>query len=128
MDASPQLSPALSHNKFYVLLALSRSELHVYSLHPAAINDALGTIKMGHGRAYSTVKEMLRDGLVEESGIHETGKHGKPRMTYRISPEGTLRLKDDLKRMKHAVQIGEHAGMFFEELPSDIQRLLNELR
>jgi DNA-binding PadR family transcriptional regulator len=128
MDASPQLSPALSHIKFYMLLALVREELHAYSLHAVATNEALGTVGMSIGRTYTAIKEMLRDGQIEEAGIVETGKHGKPRMTYRVAPEGMLRLKDDLKRMKHAVKIGEHAGLYFDELPSEIQRLLNNLR
>src|SRR5262245_49941546 len=101
------LSPALPRNHFYILLALSRGSLHGYDIKAVAYNDSLGGLSLSYGRCYLTLKAMVKLGLVEEMGLAEVGKHNKPRMIYGISPEGKIRLKDDLRRAKHAYAAGE---------------------
>ena len=128
MNPYSSLAPVLPHQHLYVLLALTRGELHGYDIYGAVGAISLGTVSMSTTRTYSALKAMMAAVLVEEAGVQEAGKQGKPRMTYRISPEGRLRLIDDLKRMRHAVEVGESAGLFFDELPSEIQRLINQLR
>jgi hypothetical protein len=49
-------------------------------------------------------------------------------MHYNLTPEGRYQLKVNLKRLRHAVQIGDSAGYFDDELPPDILRLLEELK
>ena len=128
MNVYSDLSPALGHNQFYLLLALSSRKLHGYALHGSVSAGSLGAVQVSMGRTYLTLKAMVERGLIEEAGLQDIGKHDKPRMTYRITPEGELRLKSELKRMKFAVECGERSGLFFEELPADIQRIINELR
>ena len=118
------LSPALSHATFYVLLALSRGELHGYSLKSVAHNDSLGSVPMPDGKVYQLLKRMLKAKLIEKVGMAPAGQSGKERVHYRITPVGTLCLKEDLARMRHAVQIGESAGLFDDTTPLDIQRVL----
>ena len=102
------LPPALSHGTFYILIALSRGELHGYDLGAVAQNDSLGSIQMKDGRLYQHVKKLVNEGLAEEAGTYPAGKLGKERLHYRITPTGTIRLKEELMRMEHAVKIGEH--------------------
>jgi DNA-binding PadR family transcriptional regulator len=125
MDTHPPQSPVLPHARFYVLLSLAKQELHGYAIHAVANNMALNTLHLGEARTYATIKEMVRDGQLDEAGMMEAGKLGKPRMHYRLSPEGKVRLKDELKRMKHAYEIGDRTGLFNEDLPADIKRMIN---
>jgi len=67
------------------------------------------------------------EGLIELVGEKPAGPSSQARMHYQISAEGLLRLKEELHRLHHAVRIGEAAGLLREEVPTDIQRLLNNI-
>lgn len=127
MNVYSSSSPALPHQYFYILLALLREDLHIYAIYGAVGASSMGTVRMSQTRAYTAISQLVSLGLAEEAGWAAAGKQERPRMTYRITPEGRLRLKDDLKRMRYAVEIGDSAGMLNDELPSDIQQLLNQL-
>jgi DNA-binding PadR family transcriptional regulator len=124
----PTPDTPLSHLGFYVLLALSRGELHGYALGGRVWNESQRTISAPAGTLYPLLKRMRTDGLIEAAGMWKTGSQQKERLHYRITPEGLTRLKIDLQRMKHAVDIGERAGHFNDTLPPDLQRLLESLK
>jgi DNA-binding PadR family transcriptional regulator len=124
----PNLSKPLPHHSFYILLALSRGELHGYSIRTVGANYSLGTVRPQDGRFYPHLKEMCQDGLIEPSGTYPAGKSDTPRTHYRITKTGLTRLKDELKRMKHAVAIAEHGHLFSEEPPKDLRDLIDSLR
>jgi DNA-binding PadR family transcriptional regulator len=120
------LAPALPHATFHILLALSRGELHGYELKSVAHNDSLGSVSITDGTLYPTVKKLVLRGLIEEAGLAPAGPSGKPRLHYRITRTGTLCLKEELARMRHAVKIGENTGLFDDSTPLDIQRVIVE--
>jgi PadR family transcriptional regulator, regulatory protein PadR len=117
--------PAL---RFYILLALSREELYGYAVKARIGSHSLGTVKAKDGTLYPLLKKMTYEGLIEEAGHQPVGDLDKDRLHYRLTAEGRYRLECDLKRLRHAVNIGETAGYFNDELPPDIQRLLEQLK
>jgi DNA-binding PadR family transcriptional regulator len=118
----------LTPNTFYVLLALaSRGEMHGYPLRGAATNDSFGSIIIKDGALYPLLKRMISQGLIEEAGTKPGGKKNQDRLHYRITPDGLDRLKQDLKRLKYALTVGESAGLLNDEIPQDIQKLLRDL-
>jgi len=117
----------LSPITFYILLALSRQELHAYALKGAISNDSLGSIQAKPGVLYPLLTKLFEEGLIEQTGLKPAGKSGQERTHYGITHEGLLQLKDELKRLQHAVKIGEAAGLMADETPTDIQRLLAQL-
>lgn len=122
------LPAPLSAQAFYALLALSRTELHVYAIRSAILNDSLGSINLAQGRVYALINHLHNEGFVEISGTKPAGKSGKERLHYAISPHGTLRLKDEITRLEHAVKIAQSAGLTQSDIPTDIQRLLLNVR
>ena len=64
-ESSRPLQPAALH----ILLALGRGERHGYAL--IGDVDALseGAIRLGPGTLYGTIKRLLADGLIRESGM-----------------------------------------------------------
>jgi hypothetical protein len=71
---------------------------------------------------------MQRNGLVEEAGMLPAGKSDRERMHYRLTQEGTFRLKEELKRLEHAVEIGREAGLMDDDIPIEIQRIIEAAR
>lgn len=127
MYPSTHLPPPLPTQMLYILLALARDELHAYTLRAVTINDSLGSVKMADGTFYPILKRMLTQGLIHEAGLQPAGKSGQYRQHYRITQHGQDRLKQELKRLKHTVAIGEAAGYFQDELPLELQQLLRQL-
>jgi DNA-binding PadR family transcriptional regulator len=126
MYPDTHLPPPLPNSEFYVLLALSRSELHGYALNGAITNDSLGSIKLNSGSLYRVLGNLLTDGFIQQSAMSPAGKSGRERMHYRLTTEGKLRLEEEASRLRHAVQIADAAGVFDNEVPIEIRRLMAE--
>jgi DNA-binding PadR family transcriptional regulator len=77
------------------------------------------------GALYPLLQKLCDEGLVDMLGEQAAGKSGRARMYYGLAAEGRLRLIEELKRQQHAVRIGEAAGLFDDDTPPDIQRLLD---
>jgi PadR family transcriptional regulator, regulatory protein PadR len=121
------LPPPLSAAQFYILLALAREERHGYAIAGATWSNSLGSVLLPSGRLYPTIKRLCSESLIDPAGSLPVGKSGQSRMHYVITHHGRIRLQEELSRMKHAVAIGEHAGLLDDTTPTDIQRLLLEL-
>lgn len=113
---------------FYALLALSRSELHPYGLKNAIYKDSLGSIDIDAGRIYRLVEELHAQGLIDLTAARPTNSGPRLRKHYAISEEGTIRLKEEIVRLTHALKIAKNAGLTETGVPLDIQRLLLEVK
>ncbi len=121
------LPKPLKTQEFYILLALCEEEAHAYPLRGRVTNDSLGSVKIPEGTLYPLLQK-LHEGLIDLLGEKPAGKSQKPRLHYGLSPQGALRLKEELKRLNHAIKIGQNAGLMQEdEIPTDIQRALLKL-
>lgn len=117
----------LSAQTFYVLLVLARSELHPYAIKGAVRNDSLGAVTIDTGRIYRLVEDLHSLGFIDLTGTYATNKGSALRKHYRISEKGTIRLKEEIIRLAHALKIAENAGLTETDIPLDIQKMLLEL-
>jgi DNA-binding PadR family transcriptional regulator len=122
----PDSLPApLRHDEFYALLALSRGDEYGYALTAVIFNDSRGSVVIRDDKIYPLIRKLEREVFIELSGEYPTPKSDKPRSHYAITSHGTLRLKEELQRMDHAVKIAQHTGLLnADEPPLDIQKLL----
>lgn len=118
----------LSQPVFYVLLALMRDEVHGYAIMSAVLDSSLGQVHIPAGTLYPLLKGLIKAGLVEETGFKATLKSDTPRKYYALTEHGVILLKGELKRLRHAVKLGESKGMFDDELPLDLQRMLADFK
>jgi DNA-binding PadR family transcriptional regulator len=118
----PIFETPLPHQVFYILLALQRGESYGYEIAHIAVNDSLRHISLPTGSLYPLLRRLTEAKLIEPTDIVERGKSDTPRKHYRITEHGTLLLKEEFLRVRHAYKIGESLGMFHDELPIEIQR------
>jgi len=116
--------PPITVQAFYVLLSLSNTELHAYAIKGAVYSCSLGSLSLTTSRLYALVGHLYEEGFIEKTGLYSAGKSGKKRLHYTISAHGSIRLQEELLRIKHAVEVAEHKGLLENKTPTDIQRLL----
>jgi DNA-binding PadR family transcriptional regulator len=100
--ASP-LSPAV----FSILLSLAESDKHGYHIMKDARAPQGGGIQMGPGTLYGSLDRMMRDGLVEESGLSDDER----RRYYRLTNLGHSVLAVELERLNAAVSSARTLGL-----------------
>jgi DNA-binding PadR family transcriptional regulator len=83
------LTPAV----FYIALALSDGDKHGYAIMQDVEHQTGGTVKLGPGTLYGTLKRMLSDGLVAEAGEEDRRRY------YRLTALGRQAAKAEAERM-----------------------------
>jgi DNA-binding PadR family transcriptional regulator len=97
------LTPAV----FAILLSLAEGEKHGYLIMKDARNPKGGGINMGPGTLYGSLDRMMRDGLVEETGISDDER----RRYYRLTRSGHSALAVELSRLDAAVSSAHSRGL-----------------
>jgi DNA-binding PadR family transcriptional regulator len=97
------LTPAV----FAILLSLAEGEKHGYLIMKDARNPQGGGIHMGPGTLYGSIERMMRDGLVEESGVSDDER----RRYYRLTSLGHAALAAELSRLDAAVASARSLGL-----------------
>ncbi len=128
MDNSSRFNPPLSQSVFYVLLALLRGESHGYAILSAVADSSWGHLTMQTGTLYPLLKRLIEANLVISTGLKATLTSDTPRKHYALTEHGTILLKSELRRLRHAVEIGEKKGVFHDELPLDLQKFLADFK
>lgn len=96
-NPSVPLTPA----GFHILLALSSRDRHGYGILKQVEADTQGTVNMGSGTLYCSLKRMLDAGLVEENGKRvDLAMDDERRIYYRITDFGAEALAAELERYK----------------------------
>ena len=127
MNQSSPSPAALSVQEFYTLFVLYLGEGHAYNLRSRVIDVSLGSVRIAGGTLYPLLSRLNTRGYISMLGDKPAGVSGTPRRQYGITPAGTVRLKEEVKRLSHAVKIAEHNHLLDDEIPLDIQKLLLEL-
>jgi len=70
-----------------------------------------GGIQMGPGTLYGSLERMMRDGLVEESGVSDDER----RRYYRLTTTGQSVLAAELSRLDAAVSSARSLGLIPQE-------------
>jgi len=97
------LTPAV----FAVLLALAEGDKHGYAIMKEARTPQGGGVEMGPGTLYGTLDRLIRDSLVEESGVSDDER----RRYYRLKARGRKVIAAEMERLQAAVQSGRALGL-----------------
>jgi DNA-binding PadR family transcriptional regulator len=90
------LTPAV----FHILLALSTGEMHGYAIMQEVASQSSGTIPMGPGTLYGSIKRMMAAGLVCETDERpDPAMDDERRRYYKLTDEGTRTLHAEAKRL-----------------------------
>lgn len=102
VPAAP-LTPAV----FAILLSLAEGEKHGYLIMKDARSREGGGINMGPGTLYGSIDRMMRDGLVEPTGVSDDER----RRYYRLTKQGHRALAAELDRLDAAVSSARALGL-----------------
>ena len=94
------LKPAV----FHILLALSKGELHGLGIADEVERANDGTMRLGPGTLYRSLKTMIQDRLIRETHPPEPDEDPR-RKFYRITAEGRKVLQAEAERYEQIVRI-----------------------
>lgn len=101
-EALLPLTPAV----FYILLALADAERHGYGIMQEIALRTDGKVRMGPGTLYGSIKRMLADGLIEESGERpDPALDDERRRYYRLSEFGQRVAQAEARRLAELVHV-----------------------
>ena len=90
------LTPAIAH----ILLALADQDRHGYAIMQEVERLTGGTVRMGPGTLYGTIKRMMTAGLLEEAEARpEPTRDDERRRYYRATQLGARVLEAETARM-----------------------------
>lgn len=95
---------------FHILAALSGRVRHGYEIAGEVEEKTGGTIRMGPGTLYGSLRRMQEDGLIAEAeDPGREGVHAERRRYYRMTPLGSEALRAETTRLDRAVALGRAA-------------------
>jgi DNA-binding PadR family transcriptional regulator len=110
-NPSSQPTP-LSPATFHILLALATAPRHGYGIMKQAEQDSRGSLRLGPGTLYGTLKRLLETGHVQEADEQtDPSLDDQRRRYYRITPTGQAALSLELERLDRVVQTAQHHGL-----------------
>lgn len=93
---------------FHILLALADGEKHGYSIMQEITRITDGTIRMGPGTLYGTIKRMLEAGLIEESDERpDAALDDERRRYYRLTNLGGRVARAETVRLANLVNVAQ---------------------
>lgn len=103
-EAFLPLTPAV----FHILLALADRERHGYGIMQDIAARTDGAMRMGPGTLYGSIKRMLADGLIEESGERPDPElDDERRRYYRLTELGRRVLGAEARRLEQLLRIAQ---------------------
>jgi DNA-binding PadR family transcriptional regulator len=91
---------------FNILLALADGEKHGYAIMLEVEANTMGSVKMGPGTLYGSIKRMLASGLIEETGERpDASTDDQRRRYYRLSGLGQRALRLEAERLERQVSV-----------------------
>ena len=111
MNKTPQkpedflpLSPAV----FHILLALADGEKHGYGIMQEIAQQTDGSMRLGPGTLYGSIKRMLVDGLIEESAERpDPSLDDERRRYYRLTNFGQRVTRAEAQRLEQIVRLAQ---------------------
>ncbi len=102
------LSPAV----FYILLSLGVKDRHGYDIMKSVTQVSHGTITLGPGTLYGSIKKMLEEKLIEEVDERpDPSMDDERRRYYHLTSLGKKMLSVELKRFDEALQTAKAAKL-----------------
>ena len=107
-DSIPENLLPLTSAVFHILLALADDEKHGYAIKQEVEGSTQGTIKMGPGTLYGSIKRMLAAELIEESDNRpDPDLDDQRRRYYRLTPLGRKVLQAEARRLANLVNLAK---------------------
>lgn len=104
-DRDPHEFLPLTPAMFHILLALADRERHGYHIMQEIQERTEGSVRIGPGTLYGSVKRMLADGLVEETGERpDPEMDDERRRYYRLTDFGFRVASAEAERLAHLVK------------------------
>jgi DNA-binding PadR family transcriptional regulator len=98
------LTPAV----FHILFALADGDKHGYEIAKQVAEDSQGRVAMGTGTLYGSIKRMLADSLVEETGSRPAPElDDERRRYYRLTDQGRVALDAEVQRYARVVTVAQ---------------------
>ncbi|HLQ30625.1 MAG TPA: PadR family transcriptional regulator [Ktedonobacteraceae bacterium] len=102
----PQALLPLTPAVFHILLALADSERHGYGIMQEIATSTNGSMRMGPGTLYGSIKRMLADGLIEASDERpDPTRDDERRRYYRLTNFGQRVVQAEAQRLEQIVRI-----------------------
>jgi DNA-binding PadR family transcriptional regulator len=102
----PQAFLPLTPAVFHILLALADEERHGYGIMQEIARRTGGQVVLGPGTLYGTIKRLLGDGLIEESGERPDPEiDDERRRYYRLTTLGRRVAHEEARRLAQLVRI-----------------------
>jgi DNA-binding PadR family transcriptional regulator len=95
----------LPSSSFHVLLVLAEEEKHGYAIMREVERISDGSVRMGPGTLYGTIKRLLETGMVEESGERpDPDLDDERRRYYRITGLGERVVAAEVHRLSTMIE------------------------
>ena len=102
----PEEHLPLSESTFHVLLALADGERHGYAIMRDVTERTDGTVTLGPGTLYTSLKRLRAEGLVEENEAQRDGDDERRRY-YRLTALGRAVARAEARRLLQLVRLAE---------------------
>ncbi len=106
----PQPDTPLRPAVFHILLALSTAPRHGLGIAEAVDDATEGSVTLGPGTLYRSLKEMARDRLIEE--VPAPSSDDDPRRRYyALTDGGRVAVRDEAARLARIVDVAREANV-----------------
>jgi DNA-binding PadR family transcriptional regulator len=99
---------------FHILIALADEPRHGYGIMIDVAERTGGKVKMSPGTLYGAIKQMLEEGLIEETGTRAKGDDERRRY-YRITASGRELARREMTRMTTLLRQARVTSLRFEK-------------
>ncbi len=101
----PPATPPLARTAMHVLLAIGPEERHGYGIMAEIARMTDGTVQLGPGGVYTTIRKLLDDGLIEESDERpDPALDDARRRYYRLTALGRAVAAAEVRRLDTLVR------------------------
>jgi DNA-binding PadR family transcriptional regulator len=109
------LTPAV----FHILLALADGERHGYGIMQEVLARTDGALRLGPGTLYGSIKRMLADGLIAESGERpDPALDDERRRYYRLTDLGRRVATAEAERLARLVAVATAKRLLWADPPA----------
>ena len=107
-EGNPEALLPLSPAVFHILLALIDKERHGYGIMQETAHSSSGSVNLGPGTLYRSLKRLLDDGLIEESDERPVPElDDERRHYYRLTHFGLRVARSEAQRLAALVQTAQ---------------------
>jgi len=101
----PRIAATLPPAALHVLLAIGPGERHGYAIMGEVRRITGGSVRMGPGTLYGTIKRLLADGLIEETSEPANDKQDdRRRRYYRLTGGGRAAASREVQGLQSLLQ------------------------